>query len=162
MARSAAIACKCWLLSLVLPAAPIEATANTNLAARMPLARSLQLDPPTAQLAVPRFDPWLPVTADRDLSIFLNIILKFCIHICSIVTARGRGLNRFAFTELDPVDVWAIGNLIGWRFHRPVERVPHRRRNTLRQIEPKPAAFAAPHHRSLLVVQTRHYPQEIS
>src|SRR5216684_793903 len=72
---------------------------------------------------------------------------------CSIVTAGGRGLNRFAFTEFDPVDVWAIGNLIGRRFHRPVQRVPHRRRNTLRQIEPKTAAFAAPHHRSPLLVQ---------
>ncbi len=64
------------LLPLVLPAALIEATANANPAAGMPFARSLQLDPSAAQLAVPRFDPWLPVTADRDLSIFLTIILR--------------------------------------------------------------------------------------
>src|SRR6266849_9425028 len=109
-----------------------------------------QLDPSAAQLAVPRFDPWRPVTADRNLSIFLNIILKLCVHICRIVIPRG---HSFAFTELDPADVRAIGNLIGRRFHRPVERVPHRRPNTLRQIEPKTAAFAAPHHRSPLLVQ---------
>src|SRR5713101_5700130 len=45
------------LLPLVLPAAPVEATANANLAARMPLARPLQLNPPAAPFAVPRFDP---------------------------------------------------------------------------------------------------------
>src|SRR6266849_6931118 len=45
------------LLPLVLPAVPIEATSNANLAAGMPFARSLQLDPSAAQFAVPRLDP---------------------------------------------------------------------------------------------------------
>ena len=58
-----------------------------------------------------------------------------------------------AFAELDPVDVPAIRNLIGRRSHRPIERVPHWRRDMLGQIKSKPAPFAPPHHRSFFLVE---------
>jgi hypothetical protein len=66
------------------------------------------------------------------------------------------------FTEFDPIDIRTIGKFIGRRSHRSIERVPPRRRNTLRQTRGENHSLRNATSPVLFSHRARHCPQEIS